>query len=188
MAAIGGSAGGTTAAVSERCMLAAVWQQSGGAQNSSHLNHYVYINDRRAICHYSGVPAKHPRLDDDEDAPAPKRRGVTRLLRPRGLAGPQNAQAVAVPAEEIVASGKVSGNGVTRRQCDRTAAKSAARVAATGGSWRHLGGTGGTFTVPRRVVAMQGFKNVPQSPKSVYTSFVAATISQILAKWEPYRL
>ncbi|KAJ7693506.1 hypothetical protein B0H16DRAFT_1486044 [Mycena metata] len=41
-----------------------------------------------------------------------------------------------------------SGGGMTRRQCDRTAAKSAARVAATGGSWRHLGGTGGTFTVP----------------------------------------
>ena len=39
----------------------------------------------------------------------------------------------------------VSGGGVTRRQCDRSAAKSAARVAAVGGSWRHLGGNlGGT--------------------------------------------
>ncbi|KAJ7712332.1 hypothetical protein B0H16DRAFT_1744253 [Mycena metata] len=54
----------------------------------------------------TGVPTKHPRSDDDEDAPVPKRRGVSRSLRPRGLAGPQKAQAVAVPARKIVASGK----------------------------------------------------------------------------------
>ncbi|KAJ7044445.1 hypothetical protein C8F04DRAFT_1174878 [Mycena alexandri] len=76
-----------TAAVSERCTLAAVWRRSDGTYNSA--------------C------------------------GTSQRAR-----------------------GTVGGGGVMRRQCDRPAAKNAARVAATGGSWRHLGGTGGTFTVP----------------------------------------
>ncbi|KAJ7040885.1 hypothetical protein C8F04DRAFT_1177491 [Mycena alexandri] len=49
---------------------------------------------------------QHPRSDDDEDSPAPKRRGVSRSLRPRMLAGAQKAQAAAVPAKRIVALGK----------------------------------------------------------------------------------
>ncbi|KAJ7032919.1 hypothetical protein C8F04DRAFT_1184616 [Mycena alexandri] len=52
------------------------------------------------------VSAKCPRPDDDEDTPAPKRRGIARSLRQRGPKGPQKEIVVAVPVGRIVASGK----------------------------------------------------------------------------------
>ncbi|KAJ7027239.1 hypothetical protein C8F04DRAFT_1294531 [Mycena alexandri] len=52
------------------------------------------------------VSAKRPRPDDDEDTPAPKRRGIARSLRQRGPKGPQKEIVVAVPVGRIVASGK----------------------------------------------------------------------------------
>ncbi|KAJ7770060.1 hypothetical protein B0H16DRAFT_1777138 [Mycena metata] len=40
----------------------------------------------------------------------------------------------------------------------------------------------------RLVVRIQGFKMLQESPRNVSAAFFAATISRILAKWEPYGL
>ncbi|KAJ7763006.1 hypothetical protein B0H16DRAFT_1805858 [Mycena metata] len=99
--------------VSERCMLAAVWRQSGGTQNSRFATILVVV-----LASYDDRPGLHRPVD------------LSSGQMSRWLFNYFNSSG----EDDLVPyfNQDASGGGVTRRQCDRTAAKSAARVAAVG--------------------------------------------------------